>query len=193
MGSAVIIDDFLDDFESFRSRMVASSYEGETNPADGVFYPGISRNVPDHVWSEIVYKLSKIMNSGIDVTFLFCRISTDGMEAPHQAHHDRCMGDFTALIYLNDAKDCQGGTELVEHIETGLSYDTVGEDEAELWRRDCNTPRAWKVREMVDMRPNRMMIIEAREMHRANPTGGFGVDSLSGRLVLLCFFNLAAK
>lgn len=190
MGLAVVIDDFLDDFEAVRGHLVRAKYEGVTNPADGVFYPDITVDIPDEVWAEIVYKLSKITESGIVVRQMFARLSKKGTEAPHQAHHDGLMGSFTALLYIS--KHCEGGTELVRHKETGYQCGSDPKDVA-VWEKDHSKPEKWETIEMVDMKPNRLMLIDSNQMHRAQPLGGFGDNSENGRLVLTCFFDAVAK
>lgn len=190
MGSAVVIDDFFDNFDLLRDKLDGESFEGVTNPEDGVFYPGVCVEFGDTERAEVVYKLSKVMGRNVKINYLFCRLSTTGMKAPHQAHNDAIMGDYTAIIYMNRPEHCIGGTELVRHIETGMDYDADTPERLEAWQLDHNAPEAWEVRESVEMTTNRLMLIDSHEMHRSQPINGFGEDAKDGRMVIICFFDL---
>ena len=60
MDSKIVIDNFLDDFDSLRNHCDSLKFPGETNPVDGVFYPSVDTSIPDGVRIEIIEKLAKL-------------------------------------------------------------------------------------------------------------------------------------
>lgn len=179
------IDDFLADFDSFRDYCNSLDYAGVTNPADGVFYPGVSLAIPGEIADEVREKIERIEGVPVSIRAIFLRLSTRGMEAPHQAHTDAIMGKKSFMLYLSEG---EGGTALVRHV-SGMDRTPVDEDHRLLWERDTNTPDAWQITDICEMRPNRACIFDADLMHRAEPVGGFGENSLDGRLVLTAFYE----
>ena len=189
MASEIIIDSFLSDFDSFRAYCDTVVYDGEKNPVDGVFYPGISLDIPDEIKEEVVFKIEKEVDRKISVNAFFLRLTTEKMEAPHQAHTDTSMGKFSLMLYLNRMEDCEGGTSYVMHKRTGLSSHPINEKQINTWKEDCNNPDAWQITNICPMIPNRAFIFNANAMHRAEPVGGFGSNAANGRLVLTVFFD----
>lgn len=191
MGFEVVIDGFLDNFESFRSYCDELSYDGETNPVDGVFYPGVNTQIPESIQSEILSKL-QIEFSACDVVpkGMFLRLSTQGTQAPHQAHTDLAMSNFSMMLYMNRLEDCLGGTSLLMHKQSGLCENPINKIQENIWREDTNNADAWQPLSMCSMKPNRALLFESNIMHRSEPIGGFGDNSHNGRLVLVFFFDL---
>lgn len=190
MGEAVVVDDFLDDVDGVRHHATTLDYSGVRNPADGVFYKGVSIDVENRLQAEYVYKLSKLFGREIHINYMFFRLSVTSNDAPYQVHTDALMGTHAAIIYLNDIDTCKGGTELVCHRETGLGYNPIDDKELAVWDKDQNTPDKWDRVEFAEMKPNRMVLIDAAKMHRSLPIGGFGDSVDSGRIVLTCFFSV---
>jgi hypothetical protein len=179
MLHSVILDDFLPDFEGWRAWADGLTFRDELNPADGVNYPGICREVPTFGTRA---RLSAIMGRPVKLHTLFMRLSLEGTPAPHQAHNDAAMGDFSLMVYLNRRKHCQGGTALLEHI-------SGREPDLETWQRDTNRPHMWREYSLCQMAPNRAFIFRSNLWHRAEPVGGFGTDPANGRLVMTGFFS----
>lgn len=190
MGNHLIIDNFLNDFESFRDHCDGVDYKGVENPVDGVFYPGVSADIPDHIAAEVVLKLNECFGVEIKPGEMFLRLSTASVDAPHQAHTDATMGQYGMMLYLNRLEDCIGGTSFVIHKETGLCENPVNKKQEDIWRQDTNNRDSWSILDMCSMIPNRVCIFDANKMHRAEPIGGFGVNAFDGRLVLVFFFSL---
>ena len=166
------------------------SYAGVTNPEDGVFYKGVSVEVENRLQAEYVYKLSKLFGREIHINYMFFRLSVASNDAPYQTHTDAVMGTHVAIVYINDLDGCEGGTELVRHIDTGLDYNPIDEKELALWEEDQNKPDKWDRVELAEMKPNRMVLFDAAIMHRSLPIGGYGSDINTGRIVLTCFFSV---
>lgn len=183
----MIVDDFLNDFKGLNEYARGLDYAGAISPWDGVCYPDVSLDVPEDVRIAVAEKLTDIFQVDIEIDAMFLRLTTvNTSSAPHQAHTDTIMGDFTFLLYLQDGP---GGTSLVRHRDSGMDSDPEDPAQQEIWQRDTNVPDAWEMTEMIDMRANRAAIIHADQMHRAEPIGGFGEGPADGRLVLTAFCN----
>lgn len=190
---SAIIDNFLNNGDLFRRYAIKQSYEGVVNPQDNVLYPDISIKIPEEVRLEINSKalmaVTQNENAFIEPKALFMRMSKTGVHVPHQAHTDKNIADYTLLLYLNKDEDCQGGTDVLEHIE-GMKIHPQTEEEIELWKRDTNTPEQWIKTGFCPMKFNRAFILRSDLFHRAQPLGGFGDTNENGRLVLTLFFNI---
>ncbi len=184
----MIFDNFLNSFDILnRHARSIAEFSGVENPADGVVYPDVTIDIPDLVRDEIQTHLDRIFERPVHINTMFMRLTSDAtFGAPHQAHTDSVMGEFTLLLYLNDES---GGTSLVRHVDTGMDRDPETNEQYEAWVRDTNVPDAWEITEMVQMRKNRANIIDAHLMHRAEPVGGFGDGQADGRIVLTAFFQ----
>ena len=189
MDSEIIIDNFINDFDSFRSHCDDVSYNGIVNPKDGVFYAGVSLDIPKSVGDEVVSKIIASMGRDIKVNAMFLRLRTEGVQEPHQAHTDAIMGRYSLMLYLNKLEDCEGGTSLVLHKRTGLDCNPINKKQLDVWAEDKNKPRKWQIYKMASMVPNRGFLFDANLMHRAEPIGGFGDSEKNGRLVLTVFYD----
>jgi hypothetical protein len=178
MLHSVILDDFLPDFASWRAWADGCKFTDESNPADGVTYPAICTAVPTY---GTIRRLSAVMGRPIEITASFLRLSLGGAKAPHFAHHDGVMGDFSCMLYLNRPEHCAGGTALLDHV--------AGKIDEETWARDTNVPEKWRVKSLCEMVPNRAFIFRSTLWHAALPAGGFGSDARDGRLVWTTFYS----
>jgi len=190
MGQKLVIDNFLTDFDAFREYCDTLNYKGEKNPVDGVFYPGVDLDVPDGFKNDITRKLSDINGGGpVDIKAMFLSLSPEGTKAPHQAHTDSTMGEYSMMLYLNRLDDCEGGTSMVRHKKIGFSTNPINEKQLLAWKADHSNPECWDTYDYCEMRPNRACIFKSEQMHRSEPVGGFGVGASDARLVLVCFFS----
>lgn len=185
----IVIDNFLGSFDEYRAHCDTADFNGEINPVDNVFYPGVSTIIPENVVIDVYDKLSVMLNCVVNIKFIFMRLSLIDTVAPHQAHTDISMGQYGMMVYLNRYEDCDGGTSFVRHIKTGMEINPKDKDEEAVWLSDTNNPNAWEIVDMCDMKPNRALIFDANKMHRSEPIGGFGSNSRDGRLVLTVFFD----
>lgn len=136
---------------------------------------------------DILYKLQQLV-APITRATMFLRLSLEGDTPPHGAHNDSVMGDHTMILHLTREEFCKGGTSLLSHRE--ISSD-ISEDQLEIWERDTNKYCAWKIEKMFHMEPNRAVIFPSSKMHRAEASN-FGDSPENGRLILGCFFSVAA-
>lgn len=183
---SLIMDDFMPHFEVWREWADTLNYTAETNPVDGVSYPGIFAAVPTY---GIHTRLEAVLRSRVKINALFMRLSLKGVPAPHQAHSDSSMGMYSLMVYLNRPEHCVGGTSLVKH-SSGFSAEPLTQEQYALWVSDHSTPDKWEITSLCEMKANRAFIFRSDLLHRAEPLGGFGTDATNGRLVLTCFFDL---
>lgn len=179
---SLIIDDFLGDFERWRSWFDSAQFLDIQSPVDQVTYPNICTELPLELISEIEAKLARNA-AATRINFLFARLSPAGITPPHWAHNDASMGTLSMMLYLNRADDCQGGTHLLEHVHYGNDVSL------EEWQRDTNQRELWRPVFECAMRPNRAFIFPAEQWHAAMPADGFGVVPADARLVLTAFFS----
>lgn len=187
----IVVDDFLSDFNGFRAYCDNLDFDGVESPYDGVFYPGVSLDIPREIQEEVIENLSGIVGE-VFIKAMFLRLTLPSFICPHQAHTDSIMGDGSLMLYLNREEHCQGGTSFVVHKKSGMYSNPKDEDELEAWKDDTNTPEKWHVLDICEMKPNRACLFDASLMHRAEPVGGFGNDSTDGRLVLTCFYDFSS-
>lgn len=184
-----IVDNVLDDFDEFRLFCDKLEFSDRVNPVDGVSYPHIAI-VPSSVKEEIKEKLSAYLGVSVNFNAVFIRLSPKGVDCPHQAHTDTCMGQYSFMLYLNRRNDCEGGTSLVIHKKTGLYSHPINDKQLKIWENDCNNTDAWQILTMCSMVPNRGFIFDSTLMHRAEPVGGFGESAKDARMVLTVFFDV---
>lgn len=185
----VVIDDFLPEFEELQKYAQSATFTDVVNEADGVTYPLICADIPDHIRRSILQEISR---GGYTPEYpvMFMRRSPAGVPCPHQVHSDAIMGTHSLMLYLNEF-GCDGGTSFLSHRLTGIAYNPELPEVVEIIVADQNRPDAWVVREMVNMIPNRAVIFDASRLHRAEPVGGFGSTPENTRIVLTCFFRSA--
>lgn len=196
MSQIAIIDNFLDDYAALEAHAHTLNYSGVINPVDSVLYPGISVDVPEQFKKEIERKIQQYFNVSDDLFWasipLVFRLTLEGTNAPHQAHTDAIMGQYNFILYFNDG-DENTGTSILRHKDTGIE---IAPGDPELLQRlheETNEYDNWEIVELCQAKKNRAAIIPSKLYHRAEPVGGFGTTPESGRLVLLCFFNIGYK
>ena len=174
-------DNFLPEayYGRFEEQVRALDYAGAVNPEDGVEYPDVTADVDPSLLHYCHKRCERVTKKILKPRTVFHRLTCDGTStAPHQAHNDEIMGDYTFLLYWQDGP---GGTALVRHKS--------GDDIAH-WAEDTNDYDAWEEYDRVDMARNRAVLFDAKLMHRAEPVAGFGKDSSDGRIVLTIFFDI---
>lgn len=179
----MIIDNFLGDFDSFRAHCDTLNYDGMVNPADGVFYPGVTIDIPQNIKEEVLRKM------GFSSGTIFLRLTLEGFDVPHQAHNDALMGRIGMILYLNRTAHAGGGTSFVRHVDEGMEDGPTTVEQEAIWKRDTNIPDKWEITGMAEMKPNRALIFKTEQMHRAEPPNAFGKTPQDGRLVMVGFFD----
>jgi len=185
------IDNFLSNFTEFRGYASSLSYEGTINPLDGIVYPGINVEIPNHVTEEVLNALYRLYNTKVHLAIPLClRLSTEGVAAPNKVHTDSMMSQFNFILYMTDSlPGVECGTQTMRHV-TGMTSNPVDEVEQAIFDRDCKDDSKWEVVTHYQMKANTAVIIPSYLYHQAVPVNGFGTDASNGRLVLLGFFNI---
>jgi hypothetical protein len=187
----LVNDRFLKDFNGVRDYADTANYVDVVSPVDNVTYPGINAELPVVLKAEVLEKLAAIHGQSVVPNHMFMRLSPQGVRAPHQAHTDSTMGQYTLILYMNRLAHVSGGTSLVKHRATGMESDlNLTKSLHAHWERDTNNYNAWSITKMVAMQPNRAFVFPSHMMHRAEPLDGFGFHKKNARLVLTCFYNL---
>ncbi len=181
----LIIDDFLSSYQVLKQHSLSCCFSDITNPVDGVVYPFINVDIPEIAKAEINKKLCELFGS-VNINASFLRMSPEGVRVPHMAHTDISMGRYSLMLYLNDA---DGGTGILCHKKTGISYTPEDQYFVDIVTQDQNNPEAWNVVDMARMKQNRAAIFDANRYHCALPFGGFGSNQSNSRIVMTVFFD----
>lgn len=184
----LVIDHFLPEFEELQRYAQIAEFADVVNEFDGVTYPLICADIPEHLKLSIFTMIAKHFAAPVSPT-IFMRRSPAGIPCPHQVHSDASMGKHSLMLYLNAEEDCEGGTSFLSHRLTGIAYNPELPEATTIIVADQNNEKAWQVRDMAEMRPNRAVIFDAARLHRAEPVGGFGDSPGNTRVVLTCFFS----
>lgn len=182
----MIIDNFIQSYDELKKISLDCVFADEVNPGDGVVYPLIFKDIPEEIKEEILLKIAESVGFEPKDVVMFMRMSPGGVDCPHIVHHDKVMGNYSLMLYLNDD---DGGTSLVRHLETGISYAPNNEQFAKIIAYDQNDIRQWQITNTVKMKENRAFIFDAGNLHCAEPLGGFGENQANSRIVLTCFFS----
>lgn len=185
---ALVIDDFLDYPDAVREYARTAEFKDHLNPVEGVMYPLINHPLPPQMVGEVFFKLSQVLGCKVTGEYVYLRLNTHGTPTYNSVHTDSNLGQWTMVLYLNDEKDCQGGTSIRRHKETGLARTPLTKQEQDVWQRDGNNQDAWDTVLHCPMKKNRAFIYDAALMHNMEPVGGFGDDPMNGRLV--CIANV---
>ena len=188
MGETIIIDDFIGGFEAYRDILDSHIFSGVQSPVDGVFYKGVSADIPQHIADNIKANLD-LYYENVEIKYQFVRISQEGIFAPHGAHNDASMSTHSCRLYLNRTEDCAGGTSFVSHVDEGMPYGPENDEQLKAWQLDSSNENKWNIDEIATMKPNRAVMFESDRMHRSEPVGGFGRTTKDARLVLVTFFD----
>lgn len=189
---SLIIDDFFSKPEEVRNVALRGNRFGETvNPNDGVTYPDVAPCDQLEILTEASMNLVKLFEQAFIPKTAFFRLSTFGVKAPHGAHTDVAMGQYTLIVYLSDPHPklfC--GTSILEHVSEQMPAHPRTEYEMELWSQDTNIYEKWKIVGFCPMKFNRAFLVKSDLFHRAEPINGIGRHPYDGRLIFGCFFDL---
>jgi hypothetical protein len=160
-------------------------YQDKTGP-DGVTYQNIGIPVPPSAHEQLTHALSWLMGYRVILKICAFRLSTEGTEPPQWAHSDAEVANWASFVYVNEGP---GGTVLLRHKDTEMTEHPKNQAELDAWNRDCNKQEAWEIIGSVPNKPNRGIVIPAKQIHAAMPVRGFGQSPIDGRLILWSFFD----
>ena len=150
-------------------------------------YPDICMNIAKAISREVTDKLDALFKRTIKNEMMFLRMSPAGVQPPHYVHHDKSMGDYSLMIYLNTKE--RAGTGLFRHKDIGMTYAPEDQFYEAIAQSDTKKMDKWYMYSLCEMQENRAYIFDSGYLHAAMPVGGFGLDQASSRIVLTCFFS----
>lgn len=183
----VEIDDFLEDFDTLDRFKDECEYKDEVNPADGVVYPLICKDLPLSIINDVMFNIThRVLLREPVAPLCFLRKSPKGMPVPHKFHTDNSMGQYSLMLYLQDNDNA--GTGFAAHKETGIYQAPKDDDLLRITIKDCNDDSKWQIYKKAKMEKNRAVLFDSSLFHVALPIGGFG-NGTESRTVFTCFFS----
>lgn len=179
-------DNFLNQYNDLAQYAKDAIFKDEVNPADGVTYPLICREIPRAIWDDVAQGLAEYTGRGPEIHALFMRRSPEGVSVPHVAHHDAVMGRYSLMLYIDN--HAASGTAFLRHRESGIMYAPESREYIDIVVRDQNDLEKWAVSSMINSQSNRAAIFDAGLFHCAMPVGGYG-EGPEARTVLTAFFS----
>lgn len=198
MNEILQFDDFARDAEEVRNAVISGEFGTQEGP-DGADYTGISTyQVPQ--W---INQISECLKKPIVPKISCFRMNLAG-ELPHSwVHSDGICADFASVLYLNPPAQCSGGTAFWKHTKLGITslpsrdfLNDAGIEADEFYKqmdRDWKELSLWKQEYMVPMQWNRFITYSTSLFHSRFPFEGFGKGPQDGRLIWICFYDLAGK
>lgn len=184
---SVVVDDFFKTPYQVRGDILQMPMKTELAP-DGVEYPGIVL-LSDGLKQLVLASLHEATGFDIRESLIFARHSFSDMTPPHWAHSDKTMGDYTALIYMNEAPEhIDDGTYLVKHTKSGIFKHPPKPEDQKLVMNDSNKRNKWTITDHMKAQFNRCVILNSDYLHAAGPS--YGRHRGDSRLVLTAFFRL---
>ena len=183
------VADFLPEntYKQLKRYSLACEFKDAANPIDGVTYPAISIDIPEHIVAEVLSSIGQTLGFTPTDPIMFLRMSMEGEPCPHVHHHDLSHGTYSLMLYLNN--DERGGTSLVRHGPSGCMYAPFDKDISAYIQSETNKLDRWVPYHKSNAVENSAAIFDAGLMHRAEPVGGFGTSQDNARIVLTCFFS----
>lgn len=196
MTEILKFDDFASDAAQIRSAVIHGGFSTERGP-DGAMYTGIS-TYPVPQWFE---RINNLLEGSIIPKLSCFRLNLQG-EFPHSwVHSDDICAKYASILYLNEPDQCFGGTAFWKHKE--LKIDRLpskeelkhnGADPDSFYKQiehDWKVVDLWKMERFVGMRWNRFITYSTSLFHSRYPFSAFGDSPSNGRLIWICFYDLA--
>ena len=189
-----VFDNFTSNPERVRQSALRSGF-GSWKPKQGdigaTFYEGVNF-WGDHatLFRALHEQLGQIIPSS-----MFFRITNPSMEHA-LIHSDREYGDYTAIVYLSEAKE--SGTGFYQHRETGmvemppLEHLLQNRPLFEKLRSQMlkASDEDWELYRFVPAKLNRCLVFDAPKIHCRLPKNGYGKTNEDSRMVWVAHFNL---
>lgn len=194
--SLQVFDDFAPAPEEIRSKALAAGFKDQEYLGD--VYPNIGVDYqPVHLFAGIQVALGcKIVPA-----MSFFRLDLKDSKLKTCVHADNICSEFAGLFYLNPPGADQSGTAFWTHKPTGWhampDEDQIAKegrnvaDVTEMMKRDWLEPKPWAMNGLVSMRFNRFITYPTKLFHSRFPWRAFGNGPEDGRLIWVCFYDLA--
>lgn len=191
-----MLENFALDAESVRRGVIAGGFATQRGP-DGGIYTGISQ-YPVPQWFD---RLSELLEKKIVPRISCFRLNLAG-ELPHSwVHSDGICAQFATVLYLNPPQQCNGGTAFWKHKTLGLDRLPAAEElgaegkDPEAFYAEMSTDwknlPLWERIGFIAMKWNRLVTYPTCLFHSRYPFAGFGSGPSDGRLIWVCFYDLA--
>lgn len=193
MNEILKFDNFAPDADAVRTGVINGEFSVKTGP-DGAQYTGIS-TYPVPQW---FYRISELLGVPI-ITKLSCfRLNLAG-ELPHSwVHSDDICAKYASVLYLNRSDQCTGGTAFWRHSKLGISKlpsrESLGMNADSFYKqmdKDWKDLNLWEQESIVPMQWNRFITYPTSLFHSRFPFEAFGHGPSDGRLIWICFYDLA--
>lgn len=194
MRTLTVIDDLVADPTEIREMGLSGGFADVEH--GGKVFPGVGYNerTERDIRVALLPEMSEAMCGQIIPHLSFFRIGMRGQKAPTFIHADLSVpGEWACVYYLTPDNYCDGGTAFWRHAESGLlkAPPKLSDIEATVLNEDGLDESNWIMEDMVSMRMNRMIIYPGRIFHSVYPRV-FPADTIEeGRLVWVCFFDIA--
>lgn len=187
MTEILQFEDFAADAESVRQSVISGEFSTQQGP-DGAMYTGISAFQVPHWKDRIAELIGKRIKCGISCF----RLNLKG-ELPHSwVHSDGICAQYASVLYMNEPKQCKGGTAFWRHRVLNIDRLPLGED-GDFYRQmdsDWKDLSLWEALFIVPMAWNRFITYPTSLFHSRFPFEGFGTGPQDGRLIWICFYDI---
>ena len=189
-------ENFAQDAYKVREEVINGNFSDQTGP-DGAVYTGISLYPVEHWPGRIAELIGKTI-----IPKLSCfRLNLDG-ELPHSwVHSDDICAKFASVLYLNPSEQCSGGTAFWEHsvlkidrLPSREELQARGIDDVAFYSQmdsDWKELLLWKKLRLIPMQWNKFITYPTCLFHSRFPFEGFGTGPKDGRLIWICFYDIA--
>lgn len=183
----------IDNFLFYAERRRVQALEAKFDPVDagGLVFPGISLLQTNDVHS---MPFSNTRNKKVQEFF---RLTLEDSNLPTFVHNDTAMATTTGILYLNQKRQCAGGTAFWKHRETGLIAHPTPEQLDALGGTaflqqlvaDGLDESKWEQIGLVEMEWNRLLLFDSALFHSPYPRKGWGTTVEDGRLIQVYFMT----
>lgn len=198
MNGLLQFEDFAPDAKEIRKSVIEGSFSTEQGP-DGADYKGISTFPVPH-WPK---RIEELIERPIVPKISCFRLNLAG-ELPHSwVHSDDICARYASVLYLNTPSQCKGGTAFWKHAFLGIDRLPSREQlaahgiEADPFYKRMDAEwkdlHLWTQIKHVPMKWNRFITYPTSLFHSRFPFEGFGEGPKDGRLIWICFYDLASE
>lgn len=175
MPKIFVLDDVLRDPVGYRRAALAQTFGDVAIPGEPVFH-GIA-SADEHLARWISWRFPELATS-----LSFFRKSPAGQEEPNYIHTDQGMGEWTAILYLNERVPAGDGTSFWKHRQSGCVRSVATDSLKEEW----HALYKWERIHHVSARFNRMCIFDSRLFHSRGIAENYGAGN-EARLIQVAF------
>lgn len=181
-----------------------ASFSDQVSPGDGHAYPNICN---DHQPLDLLKSKISEVHGGkeVDIAMSCFRLGIDGELDDTFCHADGIYAQRAGVLYLTKGLDNAGGTAFWRHVsgldqvpsESALvaaGYDPVRWHQWMTGQTRFGNEQAWTLAGLAGLKFNRFISYPTAAFHSRHPNhiaAPFGSTAATGRLIWVCFYNLA--